>query len=113
VRPGWEWRGMAGPGTARQGKGLTMDDLFGATTPANPMIGLAAKMPLPCRDCGSVNATIESTGTGPHHGSLRCGCGQFRGWLSKQTYEFVTATIRESGKPTEPVVIRTNSSTGE
>ena len=83
---------------------MTQIDMFGG----NPKVGLPATMPCPCRQCGSISATIESTGAGPHHGSLRCGCGQFRGWLSKQTYEFVTAAIKQFGKPTEPVVIRTN-----
>jgi hypothetical protein len=41
------------------------------------------------------------------HGSLRCGCGQFRGWLRKETYDFVTATIRQFGKPIEPITINT------
>jgi len=86
---------------------VTQIDMFGAPD-ANPIIGLAAKMPSPCRQCGSINATIKSTGTGPHHGSLRCQCGQFRGWLSKQTYGFVTAAIKEFGKPTGPILIRTN-----
>jgi hypothetical protein len=52
-------------------------------------------------------ATIESTGRGQHHGSFRCGCGQFRGWLRKETYDFVTAGIKQFGKPTEPITIRT------
>jgi hypothetical protein len=52
---------------------------------------------------------IESTGQGPHHGSLRCACGQFRGWLRKETYNFVTAAIKHSGRPTEPITIRTYS----
>jgi hypothetical protein len=96
---------------------MTQTDMFGAPdSSANPIVGLAARMPLPCRQCGSISAVIESTGTGPHHGSLRCGCGQFRGWVSKTTYDFVTATIQQFGKPTEPIVIttkQTNSSTGE
>jgi hypothetical protein len=88
-------------------------DLFGPTS-TDPTVGLLAKLlDRPCRQCGSVNATIESTGKGPHHGSLRCGCGQFRGWLRKETYDFVTATIKQFGKPIEPIEIHTSSKAGE
>jgi hypothetical protein len=86
--------------------------MFGAPD-TNPIIGLAAKMPSPCGGCGSVNATIESTGKGPHHGSLRCNCGQFRGWVSKQTFDFVTGIIKQFGKPVEPIAIQRNSPRGE
>ena len=76
----------------------------------DPVVGLSAKLPdRPCRQCGSVTATIESTGGGPHHGSLRCcDCGQHRGWLRKETYDFVSASIRQFGKPNEPITIRTH-----
>jgi hypothetical protein len=88
---------------------MTQNDLFGATS-TNPLVGLAARLPdRPCRQCGSVDATIESIGRGPHHGSLRCACGKFRGWLRKETYDFVTATTRQFGKPVEPIEIHTNS----
>ena len=86
---------------------MTQNDLFGATS-INPIVGLAARLPdRPCRQCGSVDATIESTGKGPHHGSLRCNCGQFRGCMSKQTYDFVTANIKQFGRPLEPITINT------
>jgi hypothetical protein len=88
---------------------MTQTDLFGAPD-ANPIVGLPATMPSPCRGCGGINAVIESTGTGPHHGSLRCNCGQFRGWVSKQTYDFVTATIKQFGKATKPIEIRRSTS---
>jgi hypothetical protein len=85
-------------------------DLFGPTS-NNPIVGLSATLPdRPCGQCGSINVTIESTGRAMHHGSLRCSCGQFRGWLRKETYEFVTKTIKQRGKPTEPIIIHTNSS---
>jgi hypothetical protein len=86
---------------------VTQTDLFGGAPNPNPVVGLSAKLPdRPCRQCGSTDATIESTGHGPHHGSLRCGCGEFRGWLSKETYTFVTATIQKFGKLTEPIIIQ-------
>jgi hypothetical protein len=99
------------------GAAMTQRDLFGSTTESdNPIVGLSATLPgRPYRQCGSINATIESTGRAMHHGSLRCSCGQFRGWLSRNTYEVVTAFIKEFGRPTEPIEIRrsTNSSSGE
>ncbi len=91
---------------------MTRGDMFGTSPSSDSIVGLAARMPLPCRQCGSISATIESTGTGPHHGSLRCGCGQFRGWVSKATYDFVTATIKQFGKPTEPIVISRSPNNG-
>lgn len=39
--------------------------------------------------------------------ALRCGYGRFRGLVSKATYDFVTATIKQFGKPTEPITINT------
>jgi hypothetical protein len=88
---------------------MMRNDLFGAAS-TDPIVRLTAKLPSrPCRQCGSVDATIESTGKGPHHGSLRCGCGQFRGWVSKKTYDFVTASIKPFGRSIEPVEIYTNS----
>jgi hypothetical protein len=106
-----QWRALQGDA---ENRAVTRTDMFGgATSPSSDsIVGLAAKMPSPCRGCGSVSAVIESTGTGPHHGSLRCQCGQFRGWVSKQTYNFVTATIREFGRPTQPIEIR-RSTNGE
>jgi hypothetical protein len=95
---------------------MTQIDMFGTSPSTDPIVGLSARMPLPCRQCGSISAVIESTGRPMHHGSLRCGCGRFRGWVSKQTYDFVTAAIKQFGRPTEPIVIttkQTNSSTGE
>jgi hypothetical protein len=91
---------------------MTQIDMFGGTTTPDPVVGLAAKMPSPCGQCGSLSAVIESTGSGPHHGSLRCGCGQFRGWVSKATYDFVTATIKQFGRPTEPIVISRSPNNG-
>jgi len=86
---------------------MTQNDLFDATS-TNPIVGLAARLPdRPCRQCGSIDATIENTGRGPHHGSLRCACGQFRGWLRKETYDFVTAMTKQFGKPTGPITINT------
>jgi hypothetical protein len=84
-------------------------DLFGSKAESdNPIVGVTATLPdRPCRQCGDIAAVIESTGKGPHHGSLRCDCGQFRGWLRKETYDFVTASIKQFGKPTGPITIRT------
>ena len=99
--------------TGEAGTTMTQNDLFGATNSNNQIVGLAARLPdRPCRQCGSVDATIESTGKTPHHGSLRCQCGAFRGWLSKRTYDFVFETIRLKGRSDQPIEIRrsTNSS---
>ena len=87
---------------------MTQNDLFGPTS-TNPVVGLTTTLPdRPCKQCGSVSAVIESTGRAMHHGSLRCcDCGQHRGWLRKETYDFLTASIKQFGKPAEPITIRT------
>lgn len=78
-------------------------DLFGETR--NEPIGLVVQLPDTCY-CGAIRATIGA-GTGPHIASLRCvNCNKHRGWLSHQTFHFLTETIRLHGRPTRPIVIR-------
>jgi hypothetical protein len=66
---------------------------------APSIVGLAVKLPSPCR-CGSCIATI----TADH--VLKCECGVRRNPLSKKTIEFITAVTRSFGAPVDPIILR-------
>jgi hypothetical protein len=84
--------------------------MFEATTPSSSPIGLAVVPPKRCRSCGSDTAIIGSS-AGPHYARLNCrSCGRHRGWLSGETFRFLSDAIDSFGRPTEPVVIRHNQS---
>jgi len=81
-------------------------DLSGAP-PASPdqLHGLLAQLPRPCR-CGGELAVI-GPGKGPHAASLHCcECETHRGWIGHQTYKFLTGTLNQFGRPTEPIILR-------
>ena len=83
-------------------------DLFGHEPPAdNSPFGLRIEMPTPCLNCTRNVATI-GPGKKPHRASLRCtACMRFRGWVSIETFNFITDLVRQFGRPTEPIVVRT------
>jgi hypothetical protein len=85
--------------------------MFGApTTPSSSPVGLSVILPKRCADCGSGAAVVGSS-RGPHHASLLCeSCRCHRGWLSGETFRFLSDVIDNFGRPTEPVVIRHNQS---
>jgi hypothetical protein len=79
--------------------------MFPSTVSSASVIGLAVKLPRPCW-CGSMVATIGSS-AGPHHARLQCaGCETHRGWLSRDSYEFIVAVVDEFGRPEQPITIR-------
>jgi hypothetical protein len=69
------------------------------------LIGIAVVMPAPCPRCNGTFAAIGA-GRGPHAASLRCACGRHLGWMSKESHGFIAATVRQFGRPTEPIQIR-------
>ena len=84
-------------------------DLFGFEPPAEPrnIVGLRVAMPTPCLNCTRNVATI-APGKGPHKASLRCtACMRFRGWVSIETFNFISDLVRLHGRPVEPIVVRT------
>jgi hypothetical protein len=88
-------------------------DLFGAATPADPLAGLAVKLPDTCGKCGQLVA-IVGPGKPPHCASLLCrSCGAFRGWISRANYTFLNEIINKFGVPTEPIVFRNRSTKPE
>jgi hypothetical protein len=55
--------------------------------------------------CHDNIATIHP-GHGPHAAQLRCiECHRHRGWLSHETTNFLTETVRQFGVPDEPFLI--------
>jgi hypothetical protein len=82
-------------------------DLFGAvaSAPSDPLLDLVVTLPDACK-CGAAEAVIGA-GRGPHLASLRCcACEAHRGWLGHQTHSFLTKTVTQFGRPSEPVAIR-------
>jgi hypothetical protein len=86
---------------------------FDAATPADPLTGLAGKLPDTCRNCGDLIAIVRP-GKPPHCASLLCrSCGMHRGWLSRANYTFLCEVINKFGAPTEPIVFRSRSTKPE
>jgi hypothetical protein len=84
-------------------------DMFGATTLSTSLVGLHVTLPNACR-CGATSAVLGSS-SGPHYASLVCGaCDRHRGWLSADTFNFISATIDNFGRPVEPITIRFSNS---
>jgi hypothetical protein len=82
-------------------------DLFDTARPADPLIGLAVKLPDTCGKCGQLVAII-SAGKLPHCASLLCrSCGLHRGWI------FLKEIINKFGSPSEPIVFRNRSTKPE
>jgi hypothetical protein len=74
----------------------------------SPLFGLTVQLSSSCT-CGTVSAKIE-VGCGPHLAGLRCSaCGVHRGWLSREAHRFVAEVAKKFGRPSSPIVIRTNT----
>jgi hypothetical protein len=42
-----------------------------------------------------------------HHAGITCvECGQFGGWISRESAAFIAEVVRVAGKPTKPVQVR-------
>jgi hypothetical protein len=91
----------------------TQLDLFGLPTSADPLLGLAVKLPNTCSKCADLVAII-GPGKPPHSASLLCrSCGLHRGWISRANYTFLNEIINKFGAPTEPIVFRNRSTRPE
>ena len=88
-------------------------DLFGPPTSADPLLGLAVKLPNTCSKCADLVAII-GPGKPPHSASLLCrACGLHRGWVSRANYTFLNEVINKFGAPSEPIVFGTRSTNPE
>jgi hypothetical protein len=81
-------------------------DLFAVSVPvSHSAVGLAIQLPSDCL-CGSASAAV-CRGTGLYPGELKCPkCGKHRGWVSCETFRFLSGTVDRFGNPTEPVLVR-------
>src|SRR4029077_3818970 len=82
-------------------------DLFVAEPAAKDsvLVGLALVMPEQCPRCSGTTANIGA-GHGPHAASLMCTCGRHLGWMSTATFNFLSDTARQFGRPKAPIEIR-------
>src|SRR5262245_19044439 len=71
----------------------------------NDLIGLAVRMPTLCPRCCNTLASVGAA-RGPHAASLMCVCGRQLGWMSHETYAFLSTTVRQLSRPTSPIQIR-------
>jgi hypothetical protein len=79
--------------------------------PINEIIGVLVQPDDGC-SCGEQVAVVEAP-VPPHAGSLVCcSCGKHRGWLPERARDFITETIKQFGRPTEPVAYRRSPTEG-
>jgi hypothetical protein len=80
-------------------------DLFGHPT----LIGLKVKLDRPIdreHPC-CLNICTIGPARGPHAGALTCtGCGQHRGWLSRETARWIALVVLKFGAPNGPILVR-------
>jgi len=69
------------------------------------IIGLRVITQNQCPRCRCTAAKLGA-GRGPHHASLMCVCGRFLGWISQETFNFVTEVVQRFGRPTEPIRVQ-------
>jgi len=90
-------------------------DMFGAPpVDETTLVGLAITLPEPCPRCSGYSAVI-GRGRGPHKASIMCVCGRHLGWISVPTCNFIAETIRQFGRPSEPICVnrKTPSTTAD
>ena len=71
----------------------------------NGLIGLRVTAPSRCPRCRGTAAVIGAP-KGPHAAALMCACGRHLGWISSDTFNFISDLVRRFGRPTEPIVVR-------
>jgi hypothetical protein len=76
------------------------------------LVGLAIVLPESCPRCGGHDAWIGA-GRGPHKASIMCVCGCHLGWLGIEVFNFISATIQQFGRPTEPICVNRQRATAE
>ena len=96
-------------GAAASSNHITIEAVNSIEASTNSIIGLLVRIERvnKCRRSNCRKVAFIGSGNAMHHGSLRCEqCGKHLGWLSKQSYDFITETRRLFGRPTEPIVVR-------
>ena len=69
--------------------------------------GLSVVLPDQCRNCNS-NTAFVGDAPPSHFTQLKCdGCGCGRGYVGRDFCAFLEELIKQFGRPTEPIVLRT------
>ena len=80
-------------------------DMFGAPpVDETTLVGLAITLPEQCPRCSGHDAVIGA-GRGLHKASIMCVCGRHLGWMSMPTFNFIAETVRQFGRPSEPICV--------
>jgi hypothetical protein len=88
-------------------------DRFGATPSADGgLVGLAIRLPEQCSRCSGRDAVIGA-GRGPHKAAIMCVCGRHLGRMSMLTFNFIAETIRQFGRPSEPICVSRQRATAD
>jgi hypothetical protein len=69
------------------------------------LLGLSITLPEQCPACHGHDAVIGAS-HGPYKISIMCACGRHLGWLSVESFNFLTEIVRCFGRPTEPICVR-------
>ena len=87
--------------------------LFGDNPqPAKGLIGVRLVMPSRCPRCHGTPA-VMGAGKAMRAAALICICGRHLGWMSSDTFNFISDLVRRFGRPTETIVVRTPRDGGE
>jgi hypothetical protein len=71
------------------------------------IFGLSVLLPDCCRNCNS-NTAFVGDAPSPHFTQLICdGCECGRGYVGHDLFAFLEEFIKQFGRPTEPIVLRT------
>jgi hypothetical protein len=81
-------------------------DMFAAAAAGGnaDLVGLAITLLEQCPRCNGHDAVIGA-GHGPHKASIMCVCGRHLGWMSEATFTFIAETVRQFGRPSEPISV--------
>ena len=96
-------------GAAAPSNYITLDAIGSIEVSTNSIVGLSVRIErvIKCSHSNCRKVAVIGSSNAMHHGSLRCEqCGKHLGWLSKQSYDFITETQRLFGRPTDPIVVR-------
>jgi hypothetical protein len=81
-------------------------DMFAAAPAGGDanLVGLAITLPEHCLRCRGHDAVI-GIARGPHKASIMCVCGRHLGWMSVPTFNFIAETVRQFGRPSDPICV--------
>jgi hypothetical protein len=96
-------------GAAERSNHITIKAVSSIEASTSSVVGLLVRIErdIECSHSRCRKEAVIGSSNAIHHGSSRCNqCGKRLGWLSKQSYDFLTETQRLFGRPTAPIVVR-------